>query len=239
MAKLDLPTGPAELLEAVRAPLGKHLGGEHHVRLGGGTALAARWAHRHSTDVDLFLEAAPYQRLFKNAEQFTADLERHTGAPNETAISPGFAHITLADGGQISLSTSPPLTDQPQSNDTVRGTRVPLETNAEILAKKFGYRMIQNVHLVPRDLYDIAVARRLGPGALQAALSTLTNEQLDDIKTELRYLPPDWAERHSHPLVAPTSRDDAVNVVGIVRGVLQQHIHSRISPRPHGFTWER
>ena len=32
-------------------PLSEHLGGEHHIRLAGGTALAARWAHRHSTDV--------------------------------------------------------------------------------------------------------------------------------------------------------------------------------------------
>lgn len=46
MAGLDLPTGPAEVLEEIRRPLGRHLGGEHRMRLGGGTALAARWRHR-------------------------------------------------------------------------------------------------------------------------------------------------------------------------------------------------
>ena len=54
MAKLDLATGPAESLEAVRKPLGHHLGGAQKMRFGRATALAARWRHRHSTDVDLF-----------------------------------------------------------------------------------------------------------------------------------------------------------------------------------------
>ena len=67
MAKLDLPAGPAELLEAVRKPLGHHLGGEHRMRLGGGTALAARWRHRHSTDVDLFVDPADYEGLRTDA----------------------------------------------------------------------------------------------------------------------------------------------------------------------------
>ena len=31
-------------------------GGEANIRFGGGTALAARWAHRHSVGVDLFVE---------------------------------------------------------------------------------------------------------------------------------------------------------------------------------------
>lgn len=35
MAELRLPSGPAELLQAVRKPLGYHLGGEHHLTLGG------------------------------------------------------------------------------------------------------------------------------------------------------------------------------------------------------------
>ena len=42
MAEYDLPAGPAELFEAVRDTLGEYLGGQHHMRLGGGTALAAQ-----------------------------------------------------------------------------------------------------------------------------------------------------------------------------------------------------
>ena len=57
MAEYDLPTGPAELFEAVRRPLARAFGGEDNIRFGGGTALAARWAHRHSTDMDLFVDS--------------------------------------------------------------------------------------------------------------------------------------------------------------------------------------
>ena len=114
MAKLDLPTGPAELLEAVRKPLGHHLGG--------GTALAARWRHGHSTDVDLFVDPSDDERLFRSEQQFRADLELHTRGARNIAIEPGLARIVLSDGGEISVSTSPSLTAYPVSNDTVRGT---------------------------------------------------------------------------------------------------------------------
>lgn len=136
VAKLDLPTGPAELLEAVRKPLGHHLGGELEMRLGGGTALAARWRHRYSTDVDLFVHPADYEGLFKSEQWFRADLELHARSARNIVIEPGFARIVLPDGGEISVSTSPSLTAHPVSGDTVRGTSVPLETTAEILAKK-------------------------------------------------------------------------------------------------------
>ena len=239
MAKLDLPTGPAELLERVREPLGHRLGGEHKMRLGGGTALAARWEHRHSTDVDLFVDASDYEKLFKGEQRFRAALGLHTRSARSIVVEPGFARIVLTDGGEISVSTSPSLTAHPVSGDTVRGTSVPLETTAEILAKKLRYRMIQNAQIVPRDLYDISFARWNDPKALQTALSTLKDEHLQDIDTELGYLPSGWMKRHHQILIAPISRPDAENAVGLVRGVLQEHIRSRMPDRDRGFTWGR
>lgn len=239
MAKLDLPAGPDELLEAVRKPLAHHLGAEHHMRLGGGTALAARWHHRHSTDVDLFVDPKDYEGLFKKEKQFRAELELHAPSAQNVVVEPGFTRIVLIDGGEISISTSPSLTSFPVSKDTVRGTSVPLEATAEILAKKLRYRMIQNAQILPRDLYDIAFARRRAPVALDTALSTLKVEHLQDIDAELGYLRPGWIERHHQPLIAPTLRADAANAVRIVRGVLQQHIHSKPRRGDRGFSRER
>ena len=226
MAKLDLPTGPDELLEAVRKPLAHYLGAEHQMRLGGGTALAARWRHRHSTDIDLFVDPEDFEALFKREQQFRADLERHASGAQNVVIEPAFARIVLMDGGEISISTSPSLTSRSLSNDTVRGTRVPVEATGEILAKKLRYRMIQNAQILPCDLYDIAFARRNAPVALHTALSTLKVEHLHDIDAELGYLRPGWIERHHQPLIEPMRRADAVNAVGIVRGMLQQHVRS-------------
>lgn len=239
MAKLELPAGPDELLEAVRMPLAHHLGAEHHMRLGSGTALAARWHHRQSTDVDLFVDPKDYEELFRKEQQFRSDLERHAPSAQNVVVEPGFARIVLVDGGEVSISTSPSLTSYPVSKDTVRGTTVPLEATAEILAKKLRYRMILNAQILPRDLYDIAFARRNASVALHTALSTLRVEHLQDIDAELGYLRPGWIEQHHQPLIAPMRPTDAANAVGIVREVVQQHIRSRSSRGDLGFTWER
>ena len=240
MAELDLPDGPAELLEVVRKPLANHLGGERHILLGGGTALAARWAHRHSTDVDLFVEAADYKRLFHNEAHFTRDLAFHAPEARHADVEPGFLKITFGDAGHVSVSSSPWLTPAPRSADIVRGSRISIETTAEILAKKLRYRMIHNERIVPRDLYDLAVARRLDPRALDDAFSQLKTQHLQHIETRLHYLTPGWLRRHPEPLLRPANPEDATNAHAIVRRMVQQRIRSNIPPRPDITPpWER
>lgn len=236
MAEYDLPDGPAELFEAVRATIGKYLRGEDQMRLGGGTALATRWAHRRSTDVDLFTDESSYRRLFIAEDRFILDLHLHTGGVEEATVEDGVARIGLAGRGQITLTTTRPLTSQPRSDDTVRGTVVPLETTAEILAKKLGYRMFLNHHIVPRDLYDIAIAREHHPEALQTALSVLRDRHLRDIDTELAHLRRGWALRHPEPLLDPVSQDAAENAIPIVRQVLQRELRSRTRAERPGVT---
>ncbi|MDE3261201.1 MAG: nucleotidyl transferase AbiEii/AbiGii toxin family protein [Acidobacteriota bacterium] len=132
MAEYDLPEGPAGLFEAVHEPLAAHLGGERHVRLGGGTALAMRWAHRHSTDVDLFTDGAPYARLYERRASLERDLKRR-GIPLTAArIRPRNLKILLQDSEVTLFSGGPMLPGLPSSGDTVRGTGVQLEATAEI-----------------------------------------------------------------------------------------------------------
>lgn len=223
MAELDLPRGPRELLEAVREPLAHHLGGEHHITLGGGTALAARWGHRHSTDVDLFVDPDPYAELFRNSQRFLANIERHTGAVEQLGVGPGYALIALPEG-EITVLTTNSLTRRPISTDTVRGTRIAIETNAEILAKKLAHRLSVYHIFVPRDLYDIAVARRFDPEALDTAIATIPPPSLDDISKQLGLLSPGWADAHPQPLLSPKHPDDAADSVAIVQRVIGRHL---------------
>ncbi len=225
MAELDLPRGPAELLEAVRKPLADHLG-EHRIRLGGGTALAARWAHRHSTDVDLFVDHTTYEGLFRNRHRFSADIELHTGTVEQLGVGPGYTIIVLQDG-EITVLATPSFTDQPVSGDTVRGTRVALESNAEVLAKKLAHRLATYYIFVPRDLYDIAVARRLDSGALDTAFATIPSASLEDIGHELALLPSNWADGHRQPLLQPAYPQDAVDSVPIVQRLIARHLDGR------------
>ena len=231
MAELRLPEGPAELLEAVREPLSEHLGGEHHIRLGGGTALAARWAHRHSTDVDLFVDPEPYTHLYRNVHQFSADVEWHTGAVEYLGVGHRYTIIALTDG-EITVLATLSLTDQPVSGDIVRGTRVALESNAEILAKKLTHRLADYHIFVPRDLYDIAVARHLDPKALDTALATIPTPALEDVRSELGLLPPAWADGHRQPLLQPAHVQDAADSVTIVQRVIGRHLDDRSPPMP-------
>ncbi len=229
MAALVLPSGPAEILERTREPLAAYLGGEHQLCLGGGTALAARWDHRHTTDLDYFIEPKPYAQLYANATQFARDLERATGV-RDLSVGPGATRIVLADGGELSIDTIPGFTGNPRSNDTVRGTAVGIESSAEILARKIGGRILGNNIFVPRDLYDIAVSTHYDPDAFATARSCFTDRQLRDIATELRSLHPDWMETHRQPVVAAARPGAARNAVFVVRGLFQ---HSR------DITWGR
>ena len=106
MPELDLPRGPRELFHAVHKPLARAFGGEDNIRFGGGTALAARWAHRHSVDVDLFVEREPYRHFHWNTGgRFTLDLTAQ--APVER-INIGRETAAIADSDGFLASRFPP-----------------------------------------------------------------------------------------------------------------------------------
>lgn len=222
MADLSLPTGPAEILERIRTHLGTHLGGEHHLCLGGGSVLAARWHHRHSTNLDFFIQRDPYARLHANRCRFQHDLDTVAGGLRKLAVLPDHTYIILADGGEISVSTPPSLTANPRSADTVRGTQIALETTDEILARKIGGRLLGNNIFVPRDLYDIVAARHFDPNGLDRALRPFTPDQHEQIAEELGRLPPDWMTTHPQPVIAPARPGAVRQAIFTVRAILQQ-----------------
>lgn len=240
MAEYDLPAGPAGLLGAVREAFGEHLGGEHRMSLGGGTALAARWGHRHSTDVDLFTDQESYTRLWQRRDAFRRAVAQRA-RPRELSVRRWNTKIVLQEG-EITLFTNPPLTDQPRSSDTVRGTSVPLETSAEILAKKLGGRMLDMGQLLARDLYDFAVARHHDPAAVQNAVKNIDPSDLKQLKRELDALPKDWARSpRQRPLIRPSHQAEAANPAPFVRDQILREILARTSPRPDRSrtVWER
>lgn len=206
MADLSLPSGPRELLEAVRAPLALAFGGENNLRLGGGTALAARWHHRHSTDVDIFVEPEPYRHFHWNTGgRFHLDLT--AAAPVDRLIIGRTGAYMSFQGlpGHVSVAPVRGLPDDPRSPDTVAGTDLPLETTAEILAKKLAFRMALEKELVRRDLYDIAFAREREPAALQTALDALQTRELAEIRAAFEdHRANPNASGQAQPVLAPS-----------------------------------
>ena len=243
MAEYDLPAGPAELFETVRGTLGEYLGGQHHMRLGGGTALAARWAHRHSTDVDLFIGTAPYERLFTERLSFRDHVQRHLGA-HAVDVDSGLATIHFRQNeqlGEVTLATSPPLTRLPTSSDTVRNTPVHLEATSEILAKKLHYRMFLQGRLLPRDLYDLAIASQHEPGSLHSALRAVDTSDLREIQAQLHSLPDRWLANHRQQLIRPASSRAASHAVRITEEIIADTLRSRGPSRSFrtDTSWER
>ena len=241
MAEYDLPRGPAELLETIREAFGEHLGGDQHMRLGGGTALAARWAHRHSTDVELFTDQESYVRLWERRDAFRRAIEQRAGPAEVLTVLRWNTKIVLR-GGEITLFTSLPATAEPRSEDTVRGTRVPLETNAEILAKKLAGRMLDSEKLVVRDLYDFAVARHHDPAAVKTAMTHIDVSDLRQLGHELKSLPDGWMRRSDQrPLLRPAHPKEARDPAPFVADQVWRELLSRTPDRRHRSApvWER
>ncbi len=242
MAEYDLPDGPRQIFEAVREPLAEHLGGERHFRLGDGTALAMRWAHRHSTDVDLFTDSESYNRLWKGRDAFKRAVKDQAGPTEVLGVRRWNTKIILQGGGEITVFTSPAQTKKPLSSDTVTGTAVPLETNSEILARKLWGRMLDSQALLARDLYDFAVARHQDPAAAKTAMQIVGTSDLYQFKNELEALPEGWVHgRDQKSLIQPTYPEEAANPAPFVRDQVWREILSRTPNRPHRPPppWER
>ena len=111
--------------------------------------------------------------------------------------------------------------------DTVSGSNLPLETTAEILAKKLRFRMARDKELLPRDLYDIAFARQKAPAALQTALDAVRTDQLGELVEVFK----DHRIRADHPdvtaVLSPSDPELAKRSPGIVERIVTRELDQR------------
>ena len=79
MNAVSLPNGPDESLKQTVRLLSSWIAPPDY-RLGGGTALAAIWGHRHSTDIDLAANAHIFEdRIERNFEEIHRELQAERG----------------------------------------------------------------------------------------------------------------------------------------------------------------
>ena len=189
-------TLPASLSEALARTLCQlsPLVDALEVWLGGGTALAAKWHHRHSSDLDLFYDEHllrhtrhPLPALF-DALKALAD----RGEIALTAIRPGGASWVV-DGTPVSLYQTIPYNLTGRSNERVDiGKRhLALEPSADIVLKKLRARMLHSRAYLSRDVYDVVIAHVEDPVAVRAAFAHLNSDE----RAMLRY---DAEHQHIH-----------------------------------------
>ena len=183
MPTYDIPEPARSILVHV-APILLRVCNPEEVAVGGGTALAARWKHRRSTDIDLFMTQETFGRPRDGWAPLMRDIPllRLQGGH-------GWCNGILREG-EFSISTTPRLLppEAGQSSDIVCGWGMRLEDPAEILAKKFRLRMYGNGEFVSRDFYDICTAVEQDPTALRTAFAVLSEVERLEIAEEIRSL---------------------------------------------------
>ena len=175
--------------------------GAEHLRLGGGTALEARWHHRSSTDLDFFFSTgrSPPRDLFlKDFDDIRMDLHRLVSdgvISKDGVVLNGTNHIQFAIGDvPVSLVRTQMYHGDP-CDEVEYTTGVILAATRDVLTKKMYNRLGINQLAIQRDAYDFAVARTLAPDDLAYAWSTMT----DDMKRDALAAYRDLAEGASHP----------------------------------------
>ncbi len=190
---------------------------------GGGTALALRYGHRISYDVDIFLndvQAVGY--LSPRVNEIAASLaESYDESANGIKIVTGH--------GDIDFLVAADVTQLAPEHGMVQGRNTAIQMPAEILAKKIQYRGYQFTH---RDIFDLAVLMERDPGQVTIAIRSCSREAVRQtaqmIAARLLRLSSELAD-----YINPTERfvplvDRAATIVREFPGVSEA---SRASPR--------
>lgn len=201
-----------------------------HLRLGGGTALEARWHHRSSTDLDFFFSpgtAPPGSLFLKDFDDIRMDLHRlvsDRAISGDGVVLNGTNHIQFIVGGvPVSFVRTETFHGDP-CNEVERETGVILAGTRDILTKKMYNRLGINRLATQRDAYDFAVARTLAAEDLAYAWSTLTDDMKRDALATCRDLAKGETHTRSRALVDPRHERMAADLWRHVASMLESNL---------------
>ena len=174
-----------------------------HLSFGGGTVLAARWNHRVSVDVDLFCEPTTYGRLNPGQRAGIEEAIKEIAgcAPSQTWCE-DIATYTEIRG--IEATVLPGIiVIEPSKPTRLDGTRLTLQSNAQILYAKIAWRMYEGGEIAVRDTYDLACAHIHDAQALTKARSHASPRVLATVSEIIRQLPDGWSADADKALIHP------------------------------------
>ncbi|MXW52419.1 MAG: hypothetical protein F4Z66_00220 [Gammaproteobacteria bacterium] len=185
--KLRLPSGPDKILEAGVKFLDQFWDRSQY-EIGGGTVLAARWHHRHSTDVDCSMNEETFRLVNENESSSMisslGELE-DIGALQDKELHSRVLVLDFTDLGQLSLVAGNRLTRSCQVQEYEVSTGIRLEPTAEILAKKIAFRVLDG-RWKQRDFFDLVVSSNCEPEAYKIAIDVLTDKEKNAVGEILR-----------------------------------------------------
>ena len=207
MKKLTLPKPATDLWTPARDIIHEIPTPEetpHPIRphIAGGSALAARWNHRASTDIDIvFPGRVSLTDLIENDPRNI--LQRLGGTPD---VVDHRQIVIDFPNGAIDLAAIDPRPSLGQADTLVDGRIETVLSNAQILRGK-----LERAHdLNARDVFDIAVAAREDPAALATALNMLPEHQATAIAWDWHQGDPEIRDRYTADELLWTSPDHRI-----------------------------
>lgn len=183
---VTLHPGPREAIEPAMAALGAVFDMSRAV-LGGGTALEAKWHHRRSTDLDLFMETETNTLAGAckiEPDKVGATLTQMPGVTEVQQSRRSFLSMVV-NGTPVSLAVVGPFFVEDAEPCCEASTGIPLAPNADILIRKLQGRLALSGQAVPRDAYDIVVAQHVDFPSFRDAYAHLDDAQIDTVKAIL------------------------------------------------------
>ena len=143
--------------------------------LGGGTALAADWEHRTSTDIDILIAPGlSMSALGPDANARIDRLIRNQGGSRLEAPDQKLS-VEYKPEGKVDIFSSGRQLPGHEERIEIDGTSAWRLSDAQIFAGKLR-RAIEG-HAVARDLFDICYAAKTEPTGFEQALNALTEEE--------------------------------------------------------------
>ena len=145
------------------------------LRLGGGTALAAMWGHRLSTDIELVCDPPTFESLRAEDSPLLTALRRlhEDGRIPRPRFAGGLIGWEYPDTGEVGIVPGTVPREELLSGPADAATGVPLVAPRRILHAKLAGRVAAGRRLLARDGYDLACAYQYGPEAIAWATGRL------------------------------------------------------------------
>ena len=159
-------------------------------------------------------------RIANQREEVASELEALVAQSGESTVEVerGWLRIHLPEGTAV-LMTIPQSTVRDPYTKVARGTEIPTEGSAEILARKLQSRILDRSVFTDRDLYDLLVAQQHDSESLRRVLASITSAERATIASELRTPAHHWSS--GEPVREPAYPDLLQNLAGRARRLFE------------------
>ena len=215
MDEPHFPQGIARLIQRIESSLIQTFS-PTSLRLGGGSVLQARWDHRESTSIELFVEPQSYNAvMFDRRCQLEQSLLQLEGVdPSRSWVD---ANATYLECAGVEVSLLPVASVKKIRHDfVVPRTKIGTDYTSSILAQKLAYRMGGANIFEIRDLWDLYCATRYAESEFLDAVRFAGPRTSSSICALLSILSPNQLAKTDKPLV------------GVSEHVVERELISRV-----------